>query len=304
MSKLLIFLLALLSLNNCSNTSGMQKSLDVQGHRGCRGLLPENTIPAFIKATELGVTTIEMDVVLTQDYKVLVSHEPWFSYEISTDPDGNYISDEDDANHNIYRMKYNETKTYDVGLKPHPRFPEQQKMAAQKPLFEDAIEAIEQSLVATGAKPPRYNVEIKFNHVHEGYFYPSPQECAFKTIAAIQQTGFKERFVVQSFSKTILHIVKDIDPEIELAFLVENDETPQESIDYLGFTPAIYSPDFKLVDEQVVAYCKENNMKLIPWTVNEKVDMKRMITLGVDGIITDYPDALIKLVGEMGIQVQ
>jgi glycerophosphoryl diester phosphodiesterase len=280
------------------------KSLDIQGHRGCRGLLPENTIPAFQKALELGVTTIELDVVITGDDKVLVSHEPWFSHEIATGPGGDFISKAHEKAHNIFKMVYAETQAYDVGLKPHPRFPDQIKIAVIKPLFSDAISATEAYAVSIGAKKPRYNVEIKFETEEQDVFYPSPQLCARLVVAQIESTGFKNRFVVQSFSKEVLKNVRKMDPDIELALLIENSQSPEENLESLGFTPAIYSPDYQLVDENLIAFCKEKQMQLIPWTVNDTGKMKRLILLGVDGIITDFPDRLVALAKQMKIEVK
>ena len=110
----------------------MDLKFDKQGHRGCRGLMPENTIPAFLKAIELGVTTLEMDTVITKDKKVLVSHEPFFNHEITTQPNGNYIHENEEKLFNIFKMNYADTLSFDVGLKAHPRFPEQKKIKATK----------------------------------------------------------------------------------------------------------------------------------------------------------------------------
>ncbi|HYK44667.1 MAG TPA: glycerophosphodiester phosphodiesterase family protein, partial [Parafilimonas sp.] len=95
---------------------------DKEGHRGCRGLMPENTIPAFLKAIDLGVTTLEMDAVITKDGQVLISHEPFFNHEITTKPNGDTLRESEDRSFNIYQMNYDEVKTYDVGLKVNPRF--------------------------------------------------------------------------------------------------------------------------------------------------------------------------------------
>ena len=131
------FLAIAILISACSNSeptrseveeSTTKKSIDYQGHRGCRGLLPENTIPAFKKALDLGVKTLEMDVVITKDKQVILSHEPWFSHEIALDPEGNPIQLETETSHRIYQMTFEETQNYDVGSKDHPRFPEQEKM--------------------------------------------------------------------------------------------------------------------------------------------------------------------------------
>ena len=116
---------------------------DIQGHRGARGLRPENTIPAFLMALDSGVTTIELDVAITKDKRVVVSHEPWMSAEICLDPNGNDIPKKEEMKYNIYQMTYEQVKQFDCGLKPHERFPEQQKMKIHKPLLSDVIIAVE-----------------------------------------------------------------------------------------------------------------------------------------------------------------
>ena len=126
-----------------------EEGLDIQGHRGCRGLMPENTIPAMIKALDLGVTTLEMDVVVTKDNKVIVSHEPWFETEITTKPDGTFIKPGEAMQYNIYQMNYDEVVKYDVGMKPHPRFPNQQKIKAVKPLLADLFDSIADNMKKT-----------------------------------------------------------------------------------------------------------------------------------------------------------
>src|SRR5436305_9759012 len=106
----------------------MPSEFDIEGHRGCRGLLPENTIPAFLKALELGVSTLEMDVVITKDKQVLVSHDPFMSHEICRSPEGKYITAEEERSHNLYRINLAQISQYDCGMQPHPRFPEQKKI--------------------------------------------------------------------------------------------------------------------------------------------------------------------------------
>src|SRR6201991_3772960 len=115
-SNITTFSLLLFCACSSTNNMGTVKGFDKQGHRGCRGLMPENTIPAMYKAIDLGVSTLEMDVVITKDSMVLVSHEPWMGHEIATKPDGTYISEQEEKNYNIYRMTYAETTQYDVGL--------------------------------------------------------------------------------------------------------------------------------------------------------------------------------------------
>jgi glycerophosphoryl diester phosphodiesterase len=114
------------------NAVPVKTTFDKEGHRGCRGLMPENTIPAMLKAIDLGVTTLEMDVVITKDSQVILSHEPFFNHEITTKPDGTAIPEAAERSYNIYQMSYAETQQYDVGLKPHPKFPTATKVGSYK----------------------------------------------------------------------------------------------------------------------------------------------------------------------------
>lgn len=133
----------------------MATVFDKQGHRGCRGLMPENTIPAMLKALDLGVTTLEMDVVITKDKKVILSHEPWFGREITTKPDGSFIGDREERKYNLYWMTFEETKAFDVGMKTNPRFPTQEKMKVTKPLLSDVIDSVNKAMM-TRKRPPVY----------------------------------------------------------------------------------------------------------------------------------------------------
>lgn len=285
-----------------ATTTKMNNTIDLQGHRGCRGLLPENTIPAFLKALEIGVTTLEMDLVISKDKQVVVSHEPFFAHEISTDPKGNPISKSDAHAHNMYAMSYKEIAGYDVGLRQHDKFPTQQTMKAVKPLFSDVVKAAEQETKDKGYHLPYYNVEIKRQPKHDGVFHPTGIEFAKLVVNAVQKTGIKDRIMIQSFDLESLQFVKTLDPEIQLVLLIQNRKSAKNNIEALGFTPEVYSPYFKLVDQKLVEYCKTKKIKLIPWTVNDREDMKTMIQLEVDGIITDYPDVLKGLLNEEGIK--
>ena len=136
-------------------------NFDVQGHRGCRGLLPENTIPAFIKAIDLGVTTLEMDVVFIKDLQAIVSHEPFFNHEITTKPNGTFITEAEEKSLNIYTMNYDEVAKYDVGMKPHPRFTAQEKIKASKPLLSAVIDSAEAYTKKNNLPAIHYNIETK-----------------------------------------------------------------------------------------------------------------------------------------------
>lgn len=275
-----------------------ESNFSIQGHRGCRGLLPENTIPAFIKAIQLGVTTLELDVVITKDNKVLVSHEPWLNHEICLDTKGNEIPKEAEMSFNLYQMMYDDIKQFDCGSRAHQRFPSQTRIKAYKPLLEEVIDSVENYCEQNNIEKISYNIEIKSLPLGDNLFHPQPKEFCEFVVSLIAEKNIKQ-FNLQSFDLRILKYLHLEHPQIKLAMLIENKNSIEDNIIQLGFVPQIYSPDYHLVNEQTILFCKKNNMQLIPWTVNEKEKMQELINLGVNGIITDYPDILISLLNSI-----
>jgi glycerophosphoryl diester phosphodiesterase len=246
----------------------------------------------MLKAIDLGVTTLEMDAVITQDSQVILSHEPFFNHEITTKNDGSFIMEEAERNYNIYNMTYVETKAFDVGLKPHPRFPSQQKMAVHKPLLSDVIDSAEHYAKLKKRTPVLYNIETKSKLVTDNLFHPAPETFVNLLMQVIEQKGIGDRVIVQSFDIRTLQVVHRRYPGIKTALLIEDyDSKPfDEQLRDLRFTPTIYSPHYSLVNEALVQRCRKSRVQLVPWTVNNKKEMADLKKLGVDGIITDYPD--------------
>ncbi len=300
------FLISLMAFTfSCSNTKKMKEALpdaanetyvqgefDKQGHRGCRGLFPENTIPAMINAIGMGVTTLEMDVVITKDKKVILSHEQWFGQEITTKPDGTYMGNREERKYNIYWMTYEQTKVFDVGMKPHPRFPRQQKMKVTKPLLSDVIDSVNKDMMTRRRPFPYYNIETKSNPEFDGVFQPKPEEFVELLMAVIKEKGVEEQVIIQSFDFRTLQYLHKHYPAIKTAMLIEDFDkrSLDEQVKTLGFTPTIYSPAYQLVNAGLLVKCHTQNIKVIPWTVNDKAKIEELKKMGVDGIITDYPD--------------
>lgn len=293
MKKLLycfLFLLACTSQNKITHQN--LKILDIQGHRGCRGLMPENTIPAMLKAIDLGVTTIELDVVITKDNQVVVSHEPWFGNEISTKPNGEFVQFAEEHQFNIYKMNYDEVKTFDVGLKPHPRFLQQQKIKVVKPLLSTLIQEVEEYLIIKKLKKVNYNIEIKSQPQGDNIYHPAPKEFVDLVIKVINIKGIKDRVILQSFDFRTLQYLQIEYSNYKTAMLIEDFDKRsfEEQLHALGYTPEVYSPAYSLVTADLITKCKQRNMKVIPWTVNDVINIEKLKKLGVDGIITDYPN--------------
>jgi len=280
------------SLVSLAQSSINMEQLDKQGHRGCRGLYPENTIPGFLKAIDLGVTTLEMDLVITKDKKVILSHEPFFNHEITTLPNGEYVSESNERELNIYEMVYSEVKKYDVGQKAHPRFLQQQKIKANKPLLTEVIDSVEMHAKTNNKQPLFYNIETKIQPQTDNVYHPEPQEFVDLIMAVILEKKIQNRVIVQSFDSRSLQYLHQKYPSIKTALLVEafDKKSFEKQIEDLGFTPTIYSPAQELVDLNLVQECRSKKIKLIPWTVNDLETIRRFVALGVDGIITDYPN--------------
>ena len=267
-------------------------SFDWQGHRGCRGLMPENTIPAMLHAVDLGVTTLEMDVIITRDRQVILSHDPFFNHNITTKADGRYVQESEEKQLNLYQMTYEEISHYDVGMKGHPGFPQQQKIKAIKPKLSDVIDSVE-AYIALKKLPARfYNIETKSEATTDNINHPAPEEFVDLIMQVIKEKKIEARTIIQSFDVRTLQYLHKNYPSIKTALLVEDAGTLKEHLAKLGFKPNIYSPEYTLVSPLLVKQCKEMQMKIIPWTVNDLSKMKELKAMHVDGIITDYPNLL------------
>jgi len=272
-------------------SSSDSNNWDLQGHRGARGLAPENTIPSFIIALDLGVTTIELDLVVSADSQLIVSHEPWMNPVICSSPDGQAFSDSTGMTYNIFTMTVDEIQTYDCGSIGHPRFPHQAKQAVFKPRFVDAVLAIEMHAVEHGLPLPKYNIETKIQPGWDGVFTPDPETFTFLLHEAIVKTGIRDRSILQSFDVRTLQSMRMRDESIPLALLIENTNGYDWNIANLGFKPDIYSPYYPFVDATLRRQTRNDGILLIPWTVNRVDEMKALLALDVDGLITDYPDS-------------
>ena len=289
MKKALVLAINFLCL---TMAQAQERSIDWQGHRGCRGLYPENTIQAMLKAIDLGVSTLELDVVITKDKQVILSHEPFMSAEISTNPEGKTITASEEKSYNIYQLDYAAVQTWDVGLKPHPRFPQQEKTPAKKPLLADVIDAVEAYIRMRKLPPVQYNIETKSDPEGDDSYHPKPAEFVNLLLAVIQPKGIAPRTIIQSFDVRTIQLVHAQYPEIKTAFLVEETSAKKlkTQLNALGFIPTIFSPAYQFVDQKLVNSCHRKGMHVIVWTVNTLPEMQKMLDLGVDGIISDYPN--------------
>lgn len=292
------------------------QSFDKQAHRGGKSLYPENTIPAMKNALKMNVTTLEMDLAITKDKKVILSHDAFLSPELITKPDGTYIPKDSGFYYKIYEMPYAKIKTFDVGLKKLEGYPDQKKMKAQKPLFSDVIDASESYARELKRPLPFYNIETKTRPFSDNVFHPEPKEFVDLMMKIIIEKKIQDRVIIQSFDPRTLEIIHKEYPKIMTALLVEKVDDkklaqqqayfkniPLEKfkmypdhlngvtgdMKFLSFTPTIYSPNHTLVTPQLVQECHKLGMKVIPWTVNTKERLQELKEMGIGGVISDDP---------------
>jgi glycerophosphoryl diester phosphodiesterase len=283
--KKIYFLFTLITLNSFA------QKFDIQGHRGCRGLLPENSIEAMKKAIDIGVTTLELDVVISADNQVLLSHEPFLSHEICLDSNGNEITETNEKSFDLYKMNYDQIKKCDCGSKIHPRFLSQSKIKTYKPLLSEMIDSVENYIKRKYPKKTiYYNIETKSTIEGDNIFHPEPKEFVDLLLKVIDDKKISKRIYIQSFDVRTLQYLHKINPKIKTVLLVENKFTVEENLKVLGFKPNVYSPEFILLNKENVVFLHKKKIRVIPWTVNEISDMQKLINLKVDGLISDYPN--------------
>ena len=272
------------------NCTDMNEPFDWQGHRGARGKFPENTLPAFTYALDQGMRTLELDLAVSKDKQLIVSHEPWMNSTICLEPNGERIQTLFQREHNLYLMDVDTIKTYDCGTLRHKHFPEQQNQKVYKPTLAEVVETSDEHARHTGRELPRYNIEIKHDPSYDNRFAPPPAEFVELVIKEVDRLGIAGRSTIQSFDRRVLQELYRQQAPTDIAYLVERPVDLTKTEATLGFMPDIWSPYFPLVSDVNVTQAHELGMRVVPWTVNDTTVMHRLIEDGVDGIITDYPD--------------
>lgn len=267
----------------------MPGKVDIQAHQGGCGLYPCNTIPAFINAVKLGVSTLELDCVISKDRKVLVSHDQFMSAAMRM-PDGkDAINKSNQREYNIYAMNYDSVRRYDAGSRFNPEFAQQKKMAAWKPLLSEVFDSVQYYVAEKQMNPVKYNIEIK-SLAGDNVFHPAPEVFTDLVVKEIRDKHLSEMVLIQSFDVRVLQYLHQKYPELAVSYLVGNSSSVEDNIGRLGFVPDVYSPEYKLVTAETVKQVAALNSCLIPWTVDKQEDIQRILALGVDGIISNYPD--------------
>lgn len=312
----------------CASASltGFAATFDLQGHRGARGLMPENTLPAFAKALEIGVTTLELDTNVTRDGVVVIVHDSMLNADLARLPDGKWLETSTGKGPPIFSMNFNELQRFDVGrIKPGTKYaerhPEQQSIDGTRiPRLTDLFALVRKS----GNDRVRFNIETKLSPF-EREVTPGPDAFVDALLGVITQEKMRSRVTIQSFDWRTLKIVQQRTPEVPTVYLSAqqswldniNAEAREGSAWTAGLNArdfggsvakmvkaaggAVWSPYFGDIDQAKIAEAQRIGLKVVVWTVNEEADIERMFDCKVDGIISDYPNRVRDAMHKRGL---
>ncbi|MDP3158610.1 MAG: glycerophosphodiester phosphodiesterase [Reyranella sp.] len=294
----------------------------MQGHRGARGLAPENTLAGFKLALDLGVTTLETDLAITKDDVVIISHDPLLNPDLTRGPDGQWLATPGPV---IRTLTRDQLKGYDIGrLNPASKYGQQ--WPEQKPVDGQRFPTLAEFFAQAGPGV-RFNIEIKTDP-NKPDLTVDPARFAVLAVDALRKGKASERSTLQSFDWRGLLEVKKLAPEIATGCLTiesNNFDTVQRAsgrpspwlagldlASHGGSVPrlakaagcATWSPFWRNVDAGNVKEAQALGLKVVPWTVNTPAEMARLIDLGIDGLITDYPDRALQVLAAKGLKVR
>jgi glycerophosphoryl diester phosphodiesterase len=304
--------------------AGSAFAFDLQGHRGARGLAPENTIPGFARTLGLGVTTLELDLAVTRDGVLVISHDPALNPDLTRGPDGRFL----DARGPLIRsLSFDELQRYDVGrLKPGTdyakRYPQQEPVdGARIPKLDELFALVQRA----GNADVRFAIEVKVSPLAPDDTI-APEDFARRAIAAIRAAGLERRSTILSFDWRVLQLVQREAPTIGTVYLsaqqrwLDNIAAGQAAASPWtagirhaehGSVPrmvkaaggGIWSAFFGDLDQAQVREAQALGLQVLAWTVNQPADIERMLDWGVDGIISDRPDLVRSAMQRRGLSL-
>jgi glycerophosphoryl diester phosphodiesterase len=292
------------------------QAFDLQGHRGARGLLPENTLPAFERALRIGVTTLELDTAVTSDGVVVVSHDPVLNPDLVRGPDGQWLA----APVVIRTQTLEQLQRYDVGrIRPGSAyarsFPQQEPVDGTRM---PTLAAVFDLVKRLRADHVQLAIEAKADLRNPAHTLPA-EAFADAVLKVVREAGMEDRVLVQSFDWRTLQAVRKAAARVRTVYLTtqtarfSNLDSPDWTAGFTlaahGSVPAmvkaagghVWAPNFAALTADAVKQAQALGLKVIPWTVNEEPDIARMLDLGVDGIISDYPDRVRVEMGRRGM---
>jgi glycerophosphoryl diester phosphodiesterase len=305
--------------------AGCATRIDVQGHRGSRGDFPENTLPAFARALDLGVTTLELDTGVTRDGVVVIAHDPLLNPDFTRDPQGAWLQSRGPA---LHTLSFADLQTYDIGrIDPMSayakRFPEQRPIDGTRV---PALAALFEAVASRGDSRTRFNIETKISPLEPSQTL-APEPFVHAVLGVIRQHGLAHRASLQSFDWRTLKIAQRIAPDIPTVYLTAQqkflDNIEAANPDGSAWTAglrfqdhgsvprmvkaaggAAWSPYYGDVSAALIAESHALGIPVVVWTVNEPKDIERMLDWKADGIISDYPARVIEAIKKRGWRVK
>lgn len=278
--------------------SVQEKLPAVHAHRGGAALYPENTILAMENAVSIGTPVLELDLQITKDSMVVVSHDAYLNSIKATCPDGTPILADQEKEYKIYNMTYDSLRTYDVGSRPNPNYPKRKNLKCCVPLVTDLIDHVELLIKNKNLRPVSYNIEIKSDPSKDGVFSPDYKTFADLCMTVLLSKNLGDRLLIQCFDVRTLNYLHENYPDVRLSYLVEDKKaTVEELLSRLSFTPDVYSPESDMLTESIAQKIHGKGMEIAPWTVDDKKEVERLRQLGVDAIITNQPDSVMVWLG-------
>ena len=269
-----------------STRAADQARIQVHGHRGARGRRPENTLPAFQYAIEQGVDVLEMDMAVTKDNVIVISHDPVLQGPVCTGPRERAV---------IRELTLAEVREWDCGAVRNPHF------ATQQPVPNTRMPTLDEVFQLASRGSFQFNIETK-SFPGKPEFTPPPGEFARMVLEKVRQYRVEKRVILQSFDFRTLVAMRKLAPEIRLAALTQTDTCDFAAIASEAGNAEIVSPEFHLVTPAKVEAAHKAGLQVVPWTANTEADWERLIQARVDAIITDDPAALIAMLRNRGLR--
>ncbi len=268
--------------------------MEIQGHRGTRGLKPENTLSSFSAAIEAGVDALELDLLMTKDGELVIYHDFYVNEQLCMYLDGSEVTPPSPL---VYSLTLLQIKQLDCGSKKNPLFPRQQLIPKETiPTLQELFSMISSS-AHPHAKKVRLNLEIK-GDPRDPKLTASPESFVRELLDVVNRSDFKQRVYYSSFDPRMLHEMRKLDPSATLAFLKAGDLEGLVEI-ATQLHAAIVSPEQHLLkSKEDIKFLQDHGFKVITWTVNDPKRCIELLEMGVDGVITDYPHDMIQLLRE------
>jgi glycerophosphoryl diester phosphodiesterase len=269
----------------------LQKQFLIIGHQGGRGTMPGNTIHAFMHALKTGINAIELDVMMSADGELVVTDHAALTPLHYYHP---FIKEEQ----LVYDLTVAELQEYDCGKKFNSSYPFRKNISSTIPLLKDVFSRMEKYVLWNNIRPAKYFIDIKTSPSTDNLYHPKPEEFIVKLTDLIRTLNIGRRCTVISSDVRPLQLMRRLNQHVTIGLKVENEESIEDNIEALGFLPGIYMPEHVAADRETVFAVQSKGMKIIPIGANDLLDMNEMLSMGVDGLITDYPQHAAKLVEE------